>query len=134
MKLKVARAKKDDVLGDVIRVDFQHRPHTKAGDLIKVWADDRFVIGIARGIESSSKNSISLDDALRTKLCVECDNEYEFCIEPSNIMDELMWALNSIDATLRLAARLAVLSLALGVMGLALGLVSLAISLGWRVG
>jgi hypothetical protein len=126
LKLEVKQAAREDVFGDIVRVHFEHRPETNAGELTRVWVEDRYVVAVARGTNSTEKtNTIWIDSALRSRLRVKENTKYDFRFQKADFWDELYWALNTTEPVPRIAARLAVLSAILGAFGLALGAVSL---------
>ena len=124
--LTVKSLSRDDVFGDMVRIHQSHRPGTRAGDVIVVWARGRHVRALARGAPANNKTAIYLDMSTRGRLGVRLGEEVEFDITEADFMDEMLWALSATDAMPRIAARLGVLSFVLGLLGLVLGLISLA--------
>lgn len=123
--LTVKSLTREDVFGDMARVHQSHRPGTKAGDVIVIWACGRHVQALARGAPANNRTSIYLDMATRDRLGIKLSQEVDFTIGKADFLDEILWAWTATDAMPRIAARLGVLSIVLGIVGLILGIISL---------
>lgn len=77
----------------------------------------------------STEPAIWLDERMRNRLGLKDGQEVEFSFRPVWLVGQTCWAWNASDPAYRVAARLAVLSLALGVIGLILGILSLWLTL-----
>ena len=126
MQLTVIDATRDDVFGDIARLDLKHRPNSKAGKIILLDVAGQKTYAVARGLRSgSSADQIALDSALRERLGIKTNQTYEFSVLQVGFWGELCWAWHSTDALPRIAARLSALSVLLGLIGLVLGIMSL---------
>ncbi|MEQ8557382.1 MAG: hypothetical protein RIB03_03610 [Henriciella sp.] len=126
-ELTIKPAARNDVLSDIIRVHLDHRPGTRAGEVVRVWIDDdHYIRGIARG---APKGVIYLDSILRQKLGVRSGKKYRLYIDKADFFDQLLWALSTSEPLPRIAAQLAVTSVALGFFGMCAGLLSIWIAL-----
>lgn len=123
--LDVIPADLEDVFFDMARVHKDHRPSTRAGDVIRISVGRRYAYAVARGSKSNKRGSIALDLETRDRLGISPNNRYDFGIEKAGLWGQVRWAWSASDAMPRIAARLAVLSVALGGVGLILGLISL---------
>ena len=123
--LEVVDATLGDVFGDLARVHFDHRLHSKAGKIIKLSVEGRSVYAVARGLRAGmTKDKISLDSALREQLGVKPKIYYDFEIDRANWIGGIVWAWRSTNPVPRVAARLGAISVAVGVLGLIISLVS----------
>lgn len=125
--LRVRTAALDDVHRDLARLHRDHRPGTRAGDVIVIRVDDKVARAVARGplTKRQAGDEIVLDLRLRDLLGVQPNERRQFQISKGNTLDALKWAWHATDAMTRMMARLAVLSVALGAVGMFLGFISL---------
>ena len=123
--LKVIQAAVGDVHEDIVRVEISHRKGTRAGHVVKVCVNGKSAYCVARGMRANKSGVISLDSASRAKLGLEDGRSYSFEISKATFCGEICWAWNATAAMPRIAARLAVLSVALGLIGFLLGIISL---------
>jgi hypothetical protein len=125
MKLKVIELELEDVFGDMVRVHIDHRPGTRAGQVIVVKVGKCKIRAIARGSRANSRDVIAMDLETRRRLGLDAGAIAEFSFSKGSVCDEWIWAWHASDATPRVAARVSLLSLMLGLLGLILGVVSL---------
>ena len=123
--LEVEMIDREDVLHDMVRVHQDHRPGTRAGQIVVVRSSGRVIRVVARGSKGDRRDVIAMDQKTRERLGVKLGQEAEFTFKLGGIVDEWRWAWTTTDAMPRIAARLAVLSVILGGLGLLLGLISL---------
>ena len=119
----------EDVHRDIARVHINHRPGTSAGDVVKITVNKKAVYRVARGTKRAIKNEIWVDHATRKELAISENADYRFEIVKAGFWGQVIWAFFATDAMPRIAARLAVLSVALGFLSLLLGLLSLYLAL-----
>lgn len=84
---------------------------------------------IVRGAVEQLNGGIMLDEITRKALEVEQGMTFDFRIEHAGVFQQIRWACTLADAGPRIAAWLAVISIALGIAGLILGAIGLLISL-----
>lgn len=125
-RLEIHELPLSDIFEDMARLALEHRPGTRAGDVIKLTVAGRSARAIARGAPKNSKNTLHIDLRTRETLGVKLNQAVDVQIEKSGLIGEVLWALRASNAMPRVAARLAVLSVALGFVGFLLGVVSLA--------
>jgi hypothetical protein len=125
VELLVTKAKSEDVLHDIVRLDLTYRPFARAGRVIRIRHDSKSVLAIARGHPSENTSDISLDSELRRRLGLEANQRATFTFEKAGFWGEFIWAWSATNAVPRIAARLALLSLVLGIFGLVSGVISL---------
>jgi hypothetical protein len=65
--------------------------------------------------------SIHMDERLRNLLSITKGAKVEIQFAPAGLWGEFLWAWNASDPAYRVAAKLALLSVALGVVGLLIG-------------
>ena len=123
--LEVSDAQLRDVMGDLVRVDFSHRPFARAGSVVGIRHNGKRVFVVARGPAGVGKSGISMDQATRKELGLRPNDKAEFVFEKANFWGECVWAWKSTDAMPRIAARLGAISVGLGGIGLILGIISL---------
>ena len=97
MKLKVRSVRSEDFLQDLIRVHSSNRKGLRAGQLCKVTAHGKHIIG----------------------------EETEFQFNEVTWLEELNWVWRASDPVSRTAGRLGIVSLWLGAIGLLLGVWSI---------
>ena len=128
-RLIVKKLSLGDVFQDMARVDLEHRQHSKAGKVIVIKAHGKTAWALARGAPGRDSTSIFLDDATRDRLDLSAGDLVDFTITKAAFWDEFLWAWFATNASVRVAARLGVLSVILGFVGLALGAVALRVTL-----
>ncbi len=124
MRLTVCKLSEREGYSDIARVPYKHRidndqrrlERGKVCRLICHTTKKRAFV-ILRGTYS---NKISIDGAIRKRLCVEADQEYEFELESTGILGWTRWAISSSDAQYSFAAKVSLLSLLLGLIALAI--------------
>ena len=124
-KLRVRQVVAEEVHLDLVRVHQEHRPGTRAGDVIVISVGSKDAVAVARGARDDERDTIAMDQQVRRRLGVEREQEYEFRFSKAGSFDALRWAWHATEAMPRVAARLAVVSVGLGLLGLLLGFVSL---------
>ena len=128
IRLKVRKLPEEDVLKDVVRLGDAYRDGIPNQTICLVRANGRKARGFVRGWGDTtvgSKPLIGLDAALREKLRLEKDVEYNFQLVPLGWFGQFLWYLDASDPAVRLPALLALLSVILGLVGLLLGVVSM---------
>ena len=128
MELLVKQADREDIFGDLARLHTSHRPGILAGSICRISVGSASVLAVARNSKSNETGTISLDDALRTRLKIKDGESYEFKIVPAGLWDQFNWAWSASNPVNRIASRLGVLSVALGLLGLLLGILSVWLS------
>ena len=134
MKLKVTKAKWDDVYRDIARIPEAVRVNNKGvviseGSVCRISVGERSAYALARGLADSTERSIQLDERIRNQLGIKIGNEYDFLLQEVGLCGRLCWACRASDPAYRLAAHLALTSVILGAIGLILGILSLALAL-----
>jgi hypothetical protein len=127
VRLKVRKLPEEDVLKDVVRLGDAYRDGIPNQTICLVRANRRKARGFVRGWGESSTGSepiIGLDAAMRRKLGLEKDVEYDFQLIPLGGLGQFLWYLGASDPAVRLPAMLALVSLIVGVIGFFLGIVS----------
>jgi hypothetical protein len=125
MRLMVHQVLKDDIFRDMVRVHRSHREGINAGQIIRVSANGKTVLAVARGAPANDTNGIWLDDAMRSRLSLKENTTAEFKIEKGSWYHEFAWMWHSSNPVNRTAGRLGMISFVLGLFGLALGLIAL---------
>lgn len=126
IQLKVRRASRDDVHRDLARLHGDQRPGIPSGRVMILRVGGHKVRAMARArLEDQDRDEIALDDRLRDRLGVDLGQRYDFVIQEGGFHDEILWAWEASDATTRVTAQLAIISVVLGFVGLLLGLLSL---------
>lgn len=124
-KLKVIQLELDDVFLDMVRVHLDHRPKTRAGDVVRISCGKRSLLAVARGSRKNKKDVIAIDLESRRKLDLKAGDEVVFNIKKVGFIGQFCWAWNATDAMPRIGARLGLLSLFLGILGGILGVLSI---------
>jgi threonine dehydrogenase-like Zn-dependent dehydrogenase len=127
-KLKVYHLALEEVFQDMARLVFEHRPHSKAGKVIVLKANNRKARAIARGAPGRDANGIYLDDVIRDRLALRSGDEVDFTIERAGLWDEFVWGWQATNAVTRVGSRLGIIGLALGIAGLLLGIWSVVLT------
>jgi hypothetical protein len=125
MRLMVHQVLRDDIFHDMVRVHRSHREGINAGQIIRVSANGKTVLAVARGAPGNDTNGIWLDDVMRTRLSFKEGATAKFKMDKASWLQEFTWLWHSSDPVNRTAGRLGVISFVLGLFGLALGLISL---------
>jgi len=68
MELTVLKARLEDVMSDIVRVDLSNRPFAKSGRVIGIRHATNRVLAVARGTSGHDKNTIMLDSSMRQNL------------------------------------------------------------------
>lgn len=125
MKLRVASARSEEVVKDIIRVSRLDRGGIPSGQICKVTVEGRKKYFIVRGLSEEQNGQILMDDLSRQSLGVDLGKQYDFEIQIAGIIGKIWWACTVTDPGARIAAWLGVLSVALGFLGVVLGALSL---------
>ena len=129
MKLRVQKVREQDVYRDTARIPEPYRITNTAqiieeGKVCKVTARGKSAFLILRGYLGSNEATIHLDERSRNRLEISINEEHDFELQPAGFLGEFRWAWSASDPAYRIAARLAVLSVALGFLGIGLGIIS----------
>lgn len=90
--LKVEKIDYEDVLHDMVRVHRDHRPGTRAGQVMVVETGGRTIRAVARGSKGNRRDVIAMDQKTRKRLGVKSGQEAEFTFKLGNRVDEWRWA------------------------------------------
>ena len=126
MKLIILASAREDVYRDIVRVPEQYRLDKKGvvvpeGSVCKLTVAGRAAYAIVRGYTESMEPSIRMDERLRNLLNITKGTEIEIQFALAGPWGEFLWAWNASDPAYRVAAKMALLSVALGVVGLLIG-------------
>lgn len=115
----------DDVFSDIARVHGDHRPGIKAGHILTLEYEGKFVPLVARGSHGNERGVIALDLETRERLGdLALNKSYNFKIHSATWAECIKWAWTATDPTYRIASKLSIVSFILGIIGLFLGLLS----------
>ena len=126
MKLMILASAKEDVYRDIVRVPEQYRLDRKCavvpeGSVCKLTVARRTAYAIVRGYTESMEPCIHMDERLRNLLSITKGAEVEVQFALAGLWGEFLWAWKASDPAYRVAAKMALLSVALGLMGLLIG-------------
>lgn len=130
MKFKISPSGKEDIYRDIVRVPEQYRRDKKGaiipeGSVCKLTVAGRTVYVIVRGNIETIEPTIRMDERLRNLLMVDNHDVVEVQIARTRLWGQFLWAWNASDPAYRVAAKMALLSVALGLIGLVTGVISL---------
>jgi hypothetical protein len=124
-KLLVIPALKEEVYKDIARISHEDRGHVREGSICKLKANGRSRSFIVRGLGNSGSGHILLDELSRQALGLEDQRSYEFEICPTGPLGMVVWACCVAEPGARIAAWLAVWSVALAIVGIGLAILPL---------
>jgi hypothetical protein len=134
LKLKVKKARSEDIYRDIIRIpekyrddDLEHRTITE-GSVCRIIANSKSIYAVLRGNILTEEKEVLIDERLRNRLGLKLGEEIEFNIKKSPWYGEFLWAWYSSDPAYRINTRVTLLSLILGLIALIISIVSLTIS------
>jgi len=122
-ELKVCKGDAETFKRNAVLLYKDHRPKScGVGTIVKVTANGK---SNYHRIEAAGgrKNEITLPAVSMQRLGLRNGDEARISITKANTFQEMMWALNDIEPTNRIAAKLAILSVCLGSLSVALAIV-----------
>lgn len=132
MKLTVHQLAKPDVYRDLVRIPEIHRVDSKGkvpeGRVCKLTANGKSLLVSVRGYEEATDRRICMDAKTRDGLGVTENQEQEFILDRVWWIGQVLWLARASDPFYRIAARLAVVSLALTFIGCVLSVLALCFS------
>ncbi|MER8374460.1 hypothetical protein [Mesorhizobium sp. M0488] len=123
MNLTVEEAKLDEVFADTVRIPKKHRNGTPNGTVVRIKNDGKAVYAVVRGLADDTRPVIWVDEFLRRQLGVALGGRIDSAnIVPAKWWQHIFWYYHASNPSVRVPARVAVISLCLGVLSVALGI------------